>query len=96
MEVSIFSNSVFIWKEVFSDMFKQNWNLQILVSFLSLENNIECACLKPTLNRFLSGFDNYHKIAIRDQVHVPKFWHSDIHGQIQALTLGIYFIKCNV
>ena len=29
----------------------QNKNLKILVLFLSLENNTECACLKPTLNR---------------------------------------------
>ena len=23
-----------------------------------------------------TGFDNYHKIAVRDHVHVPKFWHT--------------------
>ena len=33
-------------------MFNQNRNLKILVSFLSLESNIECVCLKPTLNRY--------------------------------------------
>ena len=22
------------------------------------------------------GFDDYHKIALRDQVRVPKFWHT--------------------
>ena len=21
-----------------------------------------------------TGFDNYHKIAVRDHVHTPKFW----------------------
>ena len=24
----------------------------------------------------LSGFDNYHKIAVRDHVYLPKFWHT--------------------
>ena len=23
-----------------------------------------------------SGFDNYHKIVLRDRVSVPKFWHT--------------------
>ena len=35
-------------------MFNQNGNLNILVSFLSLDNNTEYACLKPTLNRELA------------------------------------------
>ena len=25
-------------------------------------------------NKYNSGFNNYHKIAVRDQVRVPKFW----------------------
>ena len=24
--------------------------------------------------RSLAGFNNYHKIAVRNHVHVPKFW----------------------
>ena len=35
-------------------MFNQNGNLKISISFLSLENNSEYACLKPTLNRKLA------------------------------------------
>ena len=23
---------------------------------------------------YTTGFDNYHKIAVRDHVHMPKFW----------------------
>ena len=41
-----------------------------LYSLLDLKNKLAC-----------TGFDNYHKIAIRDHVRVPKFW-CDILGQI--------------
>ena len=40
--------SVSIWKEISSHMFKQNGDLKVLVSFLSLENDTESACLKLT------------------------------------------------
>ena len=54
MEISIISNFLFfIWIEIFPSMFNQNGNLNVLVSFLSLENNTECTCVKPTLNRYL-------------------------------------------
>ena len=33
-------------------MFNQNGNLNTSVSFLLLENNADCACVKPTLNRY--------------------------------------------
>ena len=51
-----------------------------------LASDIQCnilkknhVCLFLSLNMylfagFLSGFDNYHKITVRDYVHVPKFW----------------------
>ena len=35
------------------------------------------------MEHWYAGFDNYHKIAVRDHVRVPKFYHvRDIHGQM--------------
>ena len=53
MEISILSNFLFfIWIEIFPNMFNQNGNLNTSVSFLLRENNTDCACVKPTLNRY--------------------------------------------
>ena len=50
MEVSILSR---FWKEIFPNMFNlnQTGDLNVLVLFLSLENNKEFLCFKATLNR---------------------------------------------
>ena len=54
VEISILSNFLFfIWMKIFPNMFNQNENLDTSISFLSPENNTECACVKPTLNRWL-------------------------------------------
>ena len=42
MEISISSNFVFILKEIFTNMFNQNGNLEILLLFLSLEETSLC------------------------------------------------------
>ena len=39
-----------------------------------------------------SRFDNYHKIAVR----VPKFWHTNIRGQIQkSIYEASYLLPCD-
>ena len=43
-----------------------------------------------------SRFDNYHKIAVRDHVRVPKFWHTNIRGQIQkSIYEASYLLPCD-
>ena len=42
-------------------------------NLLACKPETKLQCYKPFTR---PGFDNYHKITIRDHVNVPKFWHT--------------------